>query len=97
MRQEALQEQKMAQAGSYDVWALMSVRYCLRALGLRADFYKIAAEDPTYAKMVLPSLKRRREVVAADFLDGPISKLESHMATQLMKEVATLSASNATK
>ena len=47
--------------------------------------------------MVLPALERRGDVAAADDLDGPLGELESHMTTQLMKAVATLSASNPTK
>ena len=47
--------------------------------------------------MVLPALERRGDVAAADDLDGPLGELESHMTAQLMKAVATLSASNATK
>lgn len=36
-------------------------------------------------------------MVAADELDGPLGDLESHLRTQLMKAVVTISASNDTK
>ena len=57
----------------------------------------MAARDPTYAKMILPTLQQRNDVAAADDLTEAMEKLDSHMTTQLMKAVATLSASNATK
>lgn len=97
MRQEAIAESKYEDARQFDVWQIISVRYTLRVLGLRTEFYRLAAEDPVHAKMVLPALERRGEIAAADDLDGPIAQLESHMTTQLMKAVATLHASNATK
>ena len=57
----------------------------------------MAARDPTYARMILPTLQQRNEVAAADDLTEAMDKLDSHMTTQLMKAVATLNASNATK
>lgn len=57
----------------------------------------MAARDPTYAKMILPTLQQRNEVAAADDLNEAMDKLDSHMTTQLMKALGTLSASNATK
>lgn len=65
-------------------------------VGFRAELYKIAIEDPTYAKMVLTSLEPRRDVRSADDLDEIMSQLESHMKNQTFKAVATLSTSNAT-
>ena len=56
----------------------------------------MAARDPTYAKMILPTPQQRNEVAAADDLTQAMDKLYSHMTSQLMKAVATLSASNAT-
>lgn len=81
----------------FDAWAVISVRYAQRVVGLRTEFCKMAAEDPSYTKMILPGLERRGVVAAADDLEEPLETLESHMATQMMKAVATLSASNATK
>ena len=57
----------------------------------------MAAKDPTYAKLVMPTLQAKGDIPAADDLVEPLEKLESHMATQMMKAVATVSASNATK
>lgn len=57
----------------------------------------MASIDPTYAKFVLPSLQGRTEVACADDLFAPFDKLESHMSSQLMKAVATLATSSATK
>ena len=66
-------------------------------MGLRAEFYKLSADDPTYAKMVMPTLEKQNGLAAADDLTEPMEKLDLAMSTQLMKAVATLSASNATK
>lgn len=57
----------------------------------------MASKDPVYAKMVLPSLEDRSDMAASEDLVEPLETLASHMSTQLMKAVATLSASNATK
>lgn len=57
----------------------------------------MAAIDPVHAKLVLPALKWLGEQPAADDLDDPLTKLEIHMATQLLNAVATLNAINATK
>lgn len=97
LRQESLAQKKLEDAEKFDVWAIIANRYCLRTMGLRAEFYKLAANDPTYAKMILPTLEKRTDVAAADNLDETMSELDSHMHTQLLKAVANLSASNATK
>lgn len=97
LRAERLSQDRNSEAEKLDVWSIISNRYVLRVLGLRSEFYKMAADDPTYAKMVLPTLERRGDIVMADDLEKPLGELESHLATQLMKAVATLSASNATK
>lgn len=47
--------------------------------------------------MVLPILEQRNDTTAADDIVEPLEKLDSHMATHLIRAVATLSASNATK
>lgn len=60
-------------------------------------FYKVTAEDPRYAKLVLSTLQKRNDPAPADDLIKPLDKLDSHMATQLMKSVATLHAINKTK
>lgn len=97
LRQEAIADKKDAEAQRFDVWALVAIRYSLRLVGLRCEFYKLAAKDPTYAKLVIPTLEAKGEVAASDDLVEPLEKLETHLSTQLMKAVATLSASNATK
>lgn len=66
-------------------------------MGLRAQSYKMAPRDPTHAKMMLSMLEKRNDQVALDDPVEPMEKMDSHMATQLMKAVATLSASNTTK
>ena len=97
LRQEAFESANKAEAEMFDAWAFVAVRYSLRVLGLRAEFYRMAAKDPMYAKLVLPSLERRGETAMADDLDDPLAKLESHLSSQMFKAVATLKASNATK
>lgn len=97
LRQEFLADKKEEEASLYDVWALISVRYGLRVTGMRAEFYRLAAKDPTHAKLVLPTLEKKNDMPAADDLVEPMERLETWNATQLMKAVATLSASNATK
>jgi len=97
LRQEALRSEEDQKAKRCDVWALLGVRYALRALGLRTEFYKMAADDPTTAKMLLPALEHRQDLPAADNLVEDLEKLDSHMTTQLMKAVATLKTTTATK
>lgn len=75
----------------------MAVSYGLRALGLRAEFYKLAAKDSTYAKLVLPAVEKREDLAAAYILEKPMNYLETHMTTQLMKAVASLSGSDTDK
>ncbi|CDF40814.1 unnamed protein product [Chondrus crispus] len=79
----------------YDFWSQMAVRYGLRIAGLRCEFYRMVPRDPTYAKLVMPSLEQRNELPAADDLVEPMEKLETHICSQLMKAVATLNARNA--
>lgn len=97
LRDAAIGEKKDEEAKRLDVWGIIAIRYALRVLGLRAEFYRMAATDPVHAKLILPTLERRTEVPASDDLDDPMAKMEGLMSQQLMKAVATLSASNATK
>ena len=97
LKAEAIEEKNDSDAPQYDVWAGISNRYGLRVVGLRAEFYKMAAKDPAYAKLMMPTLKRHNEVAATDDPQESMSKLDTHLSTQLMKAVATMSASNATK
>lgn len=73
------------------------LRYALRFLGLRTEFYRMAADDPTYAKMILPALENLAVIAASDELEELLEILNKHMATQRMKRGAILCASNATK
>jgi hypothetical protein len=106
----ALREESLAVAGDgsaipaavgkaelYDVWGIIAVRYGLRVVGLRVEFYKRASKDPMHAKLIMPVLEGRNDVAASDDLDDALDKLDSHMETQLMKAVASLSATNAVK
>ena len=95
LRQEMLAENNLSEAHRYDVWSILSVRYALRVLGLRTEFYKMASDDPTTAKMLLPGLERRQNLPAADDIEEALGTFESLLNTQLMKAVATLRTSNA--
>jgi hypothetical protein len=86
-----------AKALKYDVWGIIAVRYGLRVVGLRVEFYKRSAKDPMHARLIMPALEGRNDVSAADDLDDTLGKLDTHMASQLMKAVASLSATNAVK
>ena len=97
LRSDSIEEKKDNEAKLFDLWAAIAIRYGLRVVGLRAEFYRMAAIDPTYAKMIMPTLEPRNEIAAADDLKETMEKLDTHMTTQLMKEVATLNASNSTK
>ena len=97
LHQEMLEDKKDEEAKNYDVWVALAIGYGLRVVSLWSEFYTMAARDPTYAKMILRTLQQRNEVAAADDLTEAMDKLDSHMTTQLMKAVATLSGSNATK
>lgn len=97
LRQEALADKKYPEASKFDCWMTVAGRYGLRVVGLRSEFYKMAADDPTYAKLVITTLEKRSDVVASEDLVEAMDKLDINMSTQLMKAVATLSASNATK
>lgn len=72
-----------------DGWMMISVRYALRSFGMQTEFYKMAAEDPATANMIMPGLEKRGAVSAADDMEDAMEKLEGHMSTQLMKVVST--------
>jgi len=95
--EEHLTKKEFDAALEFEVWALVAIRYGLRVVGLRAEFYKMAGRDPVHTKLVLPTLEQRNSSAASDDLVEPLEKLDAMMATQLMKAVASLSASNATK
>ena len=81
----------------FDAWYYVKKGYALRFLGLRAEFYRNAAKDPTHAKRLLPMLERRGDVAMADNLDYALANYESHTSTQMLKAMETFQASNATK
>jgi hypothetical protein len=85
------------EAEIFDVWAMMAVRYGLRVVGLRVEFYKRSAKDPMHARLVMPVLEGQNVTRTADDLDDVMEKLDMHMATQLMKAAASLHATNAVK
>lgn len=93
LRQEALTAANEEKALIYEVWAPIAIRYELRVVGLRAEFYRMAAKDPVYAKMVMLALESRNNMAASEDLAEPLKTFELHMSTQL----TTLGASNATK
>lgn len=97
LRQDAIEDNDEDKALRFDVWSLISVRHGLRVTGPRTESYKMAARDPLDAKLVMQTLEQRIEFPPADDLEEALGKLDSHMETQLMKAVATLSASNATR
>jgi hypothetical protein len=85
------------EAEMFDVWAVMAVRYGLRVVGLRVEFYKRSANDPMHARLVMPVLECQSDTPATDGLDDGMEKLDMHMATQLMKAAAFLHATNSVK
>jgi hypothetical protein len=86
-----------AKALKYDVWGIIAVRYGLRVVGLRVKVYKRYAKDPKQSRLIMPALEGRNDVPAAEDLADTLEKLDTHMASQLMKAVASLSATNAVK
>jgi hypothetical protein len=85
------------EAEMFDVWAMMAVRYGLRVVGLRVEFYKRSAKVPMHARLVMPVLEGQNDTPATDYLDDVMEKLDMHMATQLMRAAASLHATNAVK
>jgi hypothetical protein len=81
----------------FDVWSMMAVRYGLRVVGLRVEFYKRSAKDPMHARLVMPVLEGQNNTPATDDLDDVMEMLDMHMTTQPMKAAAFLLAANAVK
>jgi hypothetical protein len=98
LRGEALKLESttgVKEAEMFDVWAMMAARYGLPVVGLRVEFYKRSAKDPMHARLVTPVLEGQNYMPDTDDLDDVMKKLDMHMATQLMKAVASLHATNA--
>jgi hypothetical protein len=51
------------EAKMFDVWAMMAVRYGLRVVRLRVEFYKRSAKDPMHARLVMPVLEGQKRYV----------------------------------
>jgi hypothetical protein len=83
------------EAEMFDVWAMTAVRYGLRVVGQRVEFYKRSAKNQMHARLVL--LEGQNDTPATDDLDDVMEKLDMHMATQLIKAAASLHATNAVK
>jgi hypothetical protein len=84
------------EAEMFDVWAMMAVRYGLRVVGLRVEFYKRSAKDPMHDRIVMPVVEGQNNTPATDDLVD-VMELDMYMATQLMKAAASLHATNAVK
>lgn len=97
LRREALTAGSDDEAQKCDIWDLVAIRYGLRVVGLRSEFYKMASKDPVHVKMVLRSLEGRNDMAASEDLVEPLETLALHISTQWVNTVATLSVSNATK
>ena len=95
-RNDSIAEEEGDKALLYAVWSHLAVQYGLRVSSLRCEVILMVARDPTYAKLVMPSLEQRNDLSAAEDLVEQMEKLEAHMSSQLMKAVANLSARNAT-
>lgn len=94
LRDEVVKEGCDDEAEYMDVWARISVTYALRVAGMRREFYKIAAKDPAYKRMLMPTLQKRNEFPAVDDWNEALDQLDSHSMTQFMKAIADLNASN---
>jgi hypothetical protein len=77
--------------------AMMALRYGLRIVGLRVEFYKISAKYPMHAWLVIAVLEDQNDTPATDDLDDVMEMLDMHMATLLMKAAASLHATNSVK
>jgi hypothetical protein len=76
---------------------MMAVRYGLRVVELRVEFYKRSAKDSMHARLVMPVLEGQNDTPATEDQDYIMEKLDVPMAIQLMKAVASLHATNSVK
>jgi hypothetical protein len=83
------------EAERLDTWVGLALRYGLRVVGLRTEFFRLSAKDPQHARLVMPALENQGVMAATDDIEDTMEKLDTHLATQLMKAAATLSANNA--
>jgi hypothetical protein len=82
-------------AKKYDLWGMMGVRYDLRAVGLRVA--RSRQKDPMHARLLMSVLDGNNDTAATDDLEDVLKKLDTYMATQLMKAAASLHDTNAVK
>jgi hypothetical protein len=71
LRGEALKLEGLTgveEAEMFDVWAMMAVRYCLRVVGLRFEFYERSAKDPMHARLLMLVLESQNDTPATDYL-----------------------------
>ena len=68
LRQEAFDAGNKEEAEKFDTWVFVALRYSLRVLDPRSEFYRMVGKDPMYAKLFLPSLERRSETAMAEDL-----------------------------
>lgn len=59
LRAEYLANNKGEGDAKIEVWAIIAYGYMVLVVGLRAEFYSMAAEDSGMAKLVLPALENR--------------------------------------
>jgi hypothetical protein len=57
------------EAERLDLWIGISLRYGLRVVGLRTEFFKMSARDPQHARMVMPALENQGLMAATDDID----------------------------
>ena len=81
LRHEVIKESKDNNAPLFDVWAQLPICCGLRVTGIWCELYHLVAREPTYAKLVMPSLEQRKELPAADDVVKPMEKLDCHMST----------------
>jgi hypothetical protein len=97
LRGEALKQEGttgVEEVERFDVWTMMAVRCGLRVVGPRIVFYKRSAKDVIHAWLVMPVLGGHKNTPTKGDVDDVMEKLDTHMATQLMKAAASLLTTN---
>lgn len=87
----------MDEEHQFDVCKIIAVSYELRVIEMRTEFYRLDAEDPVYANILLPGLERLEEIAVTADLDATLHQLESYRTIQLMNAVEALTTSSDTK
>lgn len=94
---EYLTDSKKEEAQKIEVWTGISNCYVLQVLGLRAEFYKMVAEDHGISRLVLPVIENWGRKTKAHDLDEVVKLYEKHMETELMKVVIYLGVTKSEK